>query len=132
MKFWWAAQQPCRVEADLRILSAECFFVKWWPCLDAPKHQYVSRTYARIYLYEAELSPAESIADGGERRYSQQEVQAKSQDAGRVEGVIDPGRAGVKLRRFVIFGLWKKSTRDVRVKFMPIVIGAVSYICPDS
>lgn len=98
MKFRWAAQQPCRVEADLCILSAEWFFfVKWWPCLEAPKHQYVSHTYARIYLYEAELSPAESIADRGERRYSQQEVQAKSQDPRRVEGVIEPRDAGIKL-----------------------------------
>lgn len=92
----------------------------------------MSHTYARIYLYEAELSPAESIADGGERRYSQQEVQAKSQDARRVEGVIEPGDAVLKLWRFVIFGLREKSTRDVHAKFMLEVIGAVSYICPDS
>lgn len=76
----------------------------------------MSHTYARIYLYEAELSPAESIADGGERRYSQQEVQAKSQDARRVEGVIEPGYAGVKLWRFVIFGLRKKNPQEMSMR----------------
>lgn len=41
---------------------------------------YDSDKHASIHLYEAELSPAESIADGGEGGYSQQEVQAKSQN----------------------------------------------------
>ena len=47
-------------------------------------------------LYEAELPPAESVADGGERGYSQQEKQAKSQNPHGVVGVWTPGRGGVK------------------------------------
>lgn len=58
---------------------------------------YDSDTHASIHLYEAELSPAESIADGGERGYSQQDIQAKSQNPHSVVRVSIPGHGGVKL-----------------------------------
>lgn len=51
-----------------------------------------------VHLYEAELSPADSVADGGERGYSQQEVQAKPQNPHGVVGVGAPGHGGVKRR----------------------------------
>lgn len=41
---------------------------------------YESDTHASTHLYEAELSPAESIADRGERCYSQQDIHTKSQN----------------------------------------------------
>lgn len=69
-------------------------------------------TYAGIYLYEAELPPAQSVADGGKRRDSQQEIQAESQDARRVEGVVDPGHAVLKHCRLVASGL-QVTARDV-------------------
>lgn len=57
---------------------------------------YDSDTHASIHLYEAELSPAESIADGGERSYSQQDIQAKSQNPHGVVRIRTPGQGGVK------------------------------------
>lgn len=57
---------------------------------------YDSDKHASIHLYEVELPPAESVADRGERGYSQQEVQAKSQHSDRVVRVSTPGRGIVK------------------------------------
>lgn len=76
--------------------------MKLWLCPKASKHQYV---FAKTYLYEAELPPAESVADGGKRCDSQQEIQAESQDARGVKGVIDPGEAVVKHVCLVASGL---------------------------
>lgn len=86
--------------------------MKVWPCPKACKHQYV---FAKTYLYEAELPPAESVADRGKRRDSQQEIQAESQDARRVEGVIDPGDAIVKHICLVASGL-QGTVRDIHVQ----------------
>lgn len=66
---------------------------------------YDSDTFVHTHLYEAELSPAENIADWGKRCYSQQEKQAKSQNPHRVERVIIPGNGIVKLWCFVFFDL---------------------------
>lgn len=64
-----------------------------------------SDTHASIYLYEVELSPAESIGDGGKRGYPQEEKHAKSQYPRRVERVTLPGPDGVKLFGLVLLHL---------------------------
>lgn len=57
------------------------------------------------YLYKAELSPAEHIADRREGSYSQKEIQAKSQNPNNVVRVSTPGHGGVKQWRFVLLDL---------------------------
>lgn len=52
-------------------------------------------------LHEAELPPAESVADRGERRDSQQDVEAKSQDPHREVGVGAPRHGRVEGGRLV-------------------------------
>lgn len=93
-------------------LDSGGFIVSLQPSPKASKHQNV---LAKTHLYEAELPPAESVADWGKGRDSQQEKQAKSQDARRVEGVIDPGDAAVKHVRLVASGL-REIVRDVHAK----------------
>lgn len=110
MKFLWDAQHP----ADWRLTSGLClspggFIVKLWLCPKASKHQYV---FTKTYLDEAELPPAQSVADWGKRCDSQQEIQAESQDARRVEGVIDPSDAVVKHIRRVASGLHETVKND--------------------
>lgn len=64
-----------------------------------------SNKHASIHLNEAELSPAESIADRSEGGYSQQDIQTKSQNPHRVVRVCTPGYGGVKLWSFVLLDL---------------------------
>lgn len=101
----------------------------WHPCTfrHPDTHtSYGTDSYAHIHLYEVELSPAESIADGGKRRYSQQEIQAKSNNSHRVERVISPGNGCVKLWRLVFFDLKGTSKHDREMFVLSFCNGAKS------
>lgn len=45
----------------------------------------------RTYLYKAKLSPVDTVADGGQGCYSQQDKEEKAQDAQSKVGVAVPG-----------------------------------------
>lgn len=71
------------------------------------------------YLYKAELSPAEYIADRREGGYSQKEIQAKSQNPNNVVRVSTPGHGGIKWWRFVLPDL--KITVNKEQTFLPAI-----------
>lgn len=86
----------------------EFYILHHCECVDALKRthtSYDSDTLASTHLYEAELPPAESIADRRERAYSQQDKQAKSQNPHSIVRVRAPGHGGVKLCRSVLLDL---------------------------
>ena len=55
-------------------------------------------THAHLYLYEAELPPAECIADRGKGGNSQQNVQCESQNPNGIVGISTPGGGRIEHR----------------------------------